>query len=403
MQDLLTICLGKMKDQIGEYVVGQIKKALLGEEDTSLADIKKMLEGLQVAINGLPATVVKYLNDQKYVETISLADHNVQEGNIPALLNFLDDSTANGYWGLSNSLAISMTGVSIHEMENNRSTPEKINFSQKSQSYMNTVKNTVLSEIILMTDYVSIITRHAIALPTTIVTVQQTATKALKKISEVKSGEQYYEDCQVIINKAATKKYLPVVAQQGKWQGLSYVLNPALNQAPRDVIGVDLAAVFERATGDGSPWLAISSHRFKDREYRYLQWDNEKNPWFSNNSQKNWYFKFNDDKSDEITINHPKGYLLIGLPDPNKYYPDREKISADYGVWVKNYKVSWHWYVVMQDSKTVHIFGVATQGPSISARYLSTKNRFFESYSYVLDGRRQNDSDSRWVLEVNGF
>ena len=77
MQDLLTICLGKMKDQIGEYVVGQIKKALLGEEDTSLADIKKMLEGLQVAINGLPATVVKYLNDQKYVETISLADHNV--------------------------------------------------------------------------------------------------------------------------------------------------------------------------------------------------------------------------------------------------------------------------------------------------------------------------------------
>jgi hypothetical protein len=288
-------------------------------------------------------------------------------------------------------------------MENNRSTPEKINFSQKSQSYMNTVKNTVLSEIILMTDYVSIITRHAIALTTTIVTVQQTATKALKKISEVKSGEQYYEDCQVIINKATTKKYLPVVAQQGKWQGLSYVLNPALNQAPRDVIGVDLAVVFERATGDGSPWLAISSHRFKDREYRYLQWDNEKNPWFSNSPQKNWYFKFNDDQYNEITINHPKGYLLIGLPDPNKHYPDPEKISADYGVWVKGYKVTWKWYVVMQDLKTVHIFGIVTQGPSVNKTYLSTKNRIKETWSYVLDGRSQSDTDSRWVLEVNGF
>jgi hypothetical protein len=67
---------------------------------------------------------------------------------------------------------------------------------------------------------------------------------------------------------------------------------------------------------------------------------------------------------------------------------------------VKNYKVTWNWYVVRKNSKTVHILGVADRD-SITKNYLSTKNRFKESWSYVLPGQWQSDEDSQWELEVN--
>lgn len=402
MEKLLSIALEKIKAQLGEYVVAQINEALLGGKEISLADIKKLVEGLQVAINGLPAEIMNYMNGQKYVEIISLAEHNIQEGNIQALLDFLDDSIKDSYWAMANVLAINMTGVSVTEMENNHKNPENINFAR--QSYMNTAKKTKLSQIVLMSDYVDTITRHAITLTAAVVTLQQTAINALKKISVLKKGEKFYDACQARLNNPTTQKYLPFPTQAAG-KGLSYLLSPALNQAPRAVIGVDLAVVFEGAAGSGSPWLAVSSYRFKNREYRYLQWEGVKNPWFSNRNQKNWYFKFADNKFNEIAIingSDKKGYLTIGLPDPNKIYPDPEKISEDYGVRVVDYKVTWNWYVFMVDARTIHVFSVAP-GSMILKSYLSTKNRFVESWSFVQEGRWQSDSDSQWVLEVNGF
>jgi hypothetical protein len=396
---LLLLLLNKAHSGLEDYIVAKIKEALLGHE-TSLDDISKLVNGLQISIDALPSEVRNSMTQQKFMEIISQANHNIEEENVKELLDFLNDGKKDSYWGMANTLAINMTSVSATEMEIHMNTPNSLNFGNPA-SFMNTAKAKALGKIIGINEYISTIAGHVITLSAAVVSLQHVATRALKKISEVKSTNEFYGKCQERINNTTTKKYLPFSANMAK-KGLAAILSPAIVQAPRAVIGLSLTTVLEKACKDGSPWLAIKSYRFKDNDRCYLQCSSaDVNPWTSDSSKKNWYIQFSDNSLNKINIfNQPDGYrkyLTIGLPNQN--YPDPEKISGDYGVRIVGYGSSWNWYVTSKKSETVHIFECDPES-SVLKRFLSTK---WSIRNYILPGYSKSDEDSLWILEVNGF
>lgn len=393
IEGLLLIFLKKAAAKLGADAAQLIMEALLGKP-TSLKDIQELMNALQSSINMLPAEITKRINDQKYFETISSAQHNTKNKNYKDLLIFLDDGDKDkSYWGVSNSLCIDMYRVSAFEMEENHNHPQKIKFRNRRDGYAQKYNEEYLKEPRLITDYMTALTGFTISLGTAIVTITHVATEALKVIAKCPPSNPHYNDCQRRINNSVTKRYLPMTQDRSAagGKGLPYILAPAIAQAPRAIAGYTLASIYEGAVGSDPISAAIKSARFvKDKvKEAYLPSNHEKNPYLEKNPTS-WSFKFSDKAYNWVTISHGSQILYIGY---SRFQPQESEL----GVRTSSKPSSWNWYIYKSST-----FGIVFRfrNGTASSPYknvLSTTKIIFKT-PFAAPGSF-NHHNGNWYLE----
>lgn len=381
---LLTLGLKKLAPVVGNVAFNKIKEGIFGKE-TTLGDIKDSIKALDAVISSLPKETYKHFVEQEFWIDTTQAEHNIIHNHIGGLLDFLDDSRKESYWGITNKLCLLFTAVSAVNMEKSRLTPENLDLGI-SGSIKNS-SNSALKTQRGITDYLEIVSAEAAILTIYVFTLQRLASEALLMMGRVKPGEDYYKECRARLDSKTTKKYVPISGDQTKAGvgGLLSILAPAIAEAPRQAVGKELALIYESAvdeTKKKSKPVALQSYRFRTSAKRFLKWNGRGNPFTSSDKSKFWDISVSRRNICSIstiyTYDEKRKYLYIGFQKYFYDHPDADisgqhyKLHADVIINSKSVSQLWKWTIIKVGSNVVHMFEYDQTSLGLNKKMIST-------------------------------
>ena len=363
MTELLMIFLKAIASKLGGDAAKAIENALFGKQ-TSLDDIAKLITALNASVDELPTRVNHKIVQQRYQQIISTAKHNVDNNHIGGLLEFLDDSKTDSYWGVVNSVCIDMFAISATEMENKRDSPNEIDFSG-GQGLVQMVNNDLIKDRQVLTQYMKALTMNSIALSAAIVAATHIATAALIKIKTVKQGEPHYQECQNRIHATSTQKYLPLINGKPGPHGFAYILAPAIRQAPRAIAEGDLTAVYESVYAGKRQY--IYSQRFYESDHGhhwYIPAENSHNPALVEHDTSAGIFQLIGLPSDSVLLYSHIGYVYVG-------FMQGSVSQSSMGVWLNGQAgQAFKWSFEKRDGYVAYLFdSTDSNGAILSTKY----------------------------------